>query len=493
MSKTSKTIRKMCVLAGISAFAAVAAAAVPGDGQISIDRALNSPTLTVRYEGANAALVELRINGESLGTRSVSSAKSAGETNFTINLSELKDGDNEVEVRLFDRTGKVVGTEHTNISTDQTNYGPVFLKTPKMGATVSGPVEIDMGFGRDLKNVFVSFFVDNNFKKMTNYPPYTMVWDTTGETNGWHEVEAWAIDESSTTYKTRKVRIFLNNPGGRTDRSGVTTDLQPTTPKIGAAISGASAGVKPMPVKGSPRVVANQATPLQPISPVVVAIPNKFHAEIGAPSGAKAVPEGGISASGPRAITPTHGEPVAAVTARPNAAHTNGVHSNPAGQPSTKGYIAIVPHKPDSQTGVALRAVETASALVRITKGQRLPNLSTFEVVYNSAIVDFPDVQPRVDDGIPMTPFRYLFEKAGGTVDWTHLTKTVSAKSDGHEVSLRIGDKLALVNKLQVRMETAPYIDRGRTIVPLSFIDDALNVNVDYDKETGHVLITSKN
>jgi hypothetical protein len=42
-------------------------------------------------------------------------------------------------------------------------------------------------------------------------------------------------------------------------------------------------------------------------------------------------------------------------------------------------------------------------------------------------------------------------------------------------------------------METAPYIDRGRTIVPLSFIDDALNVNVDYDKETGHVLITSKN
>jgi hypothetical protein len=35
-------------------------------------------------------------------------------------------------------------------------------------------------------------------------------------------------------------------------------------------------------------------------------------------------------------------------------------------------------------------------------------------------------------------------------------------------------------------------LERGRTIVPLSFIRDSLNVEVEYDPSTGHVLITTK-
>jgi hypothetical protein len=53
-----------------------------------------------------------------------------------------------------------------------------------------------------------------------------------------------------------------------------------------------------------------------------------------------------------------------------------------------------------------------------------------------------------------------------------------------------IGDLNATVNELSVKMEAVPYLDRGRTIVPLSFLRDALKVNVDYDKKTNHVLIT---
>ena len=71
------------------------------------------------------------------------------------------------------------------------------------------------------------------------------------------------------------------------------------------------------------------------------------------------------------------------------------------------------------------------------------------------------------------------------------MTKSVKASSDGHNVAIQIGDLNAMVNDLSVRLETAPYIDRGRTIVPLSFLRDALSVNVEYDKATGHVLITS--
>lgn len=465
MAMTSKVIRKMCVLAGITVLAATASA-LPFDTRIMIDRALNSPTLTIRYTGASAALVELRVNGESLGTRSVSAAKSSGETSFDINLSELKDGDNEVEIRLFDRTGKLVGSDKTNISTDQSNSGPVFLRTPKVGQTVMGPVEVEMGFGRELKNVFVSFFVDNNFKRMTNYPPYTMMWDTTGESNGWHELEVWAIDETSTTYKTRKTRVFVNNPGGRTDRPGVNSDLTPSRNPTRDAVMGSES----LALRGTNSGSKVAKAPIGGATPTVSTantVANKIGGTVSGMTGLKATPATTAQMMGARAILPT----------------TNRVASNaiPKG-----GIINITP----AGQGAAIAAVNTASNMVRITKGQRLPDLGSFAVVLNSQFVNF-DVPPRVDNGIPMTPFRHLFEKAGGKVDWKGTTKTVNAKSEGHNIMLQIGDKNATVNDLTVSLESAPYIDRGRTIVPLSFIHDALNVDVEYDKETGHVLITT--
>jgi len=498
MSKTSKTIRKMCALAGILVLATTASA-LPVDARIMIDRALNSPTLTVRYEGANAALVELRINGESLGTRTVAKNKASGETNFTINLTELKDGDNEVEVRLYDGTGKLVGSDKSNISTDQSNYGPVFLKSPKVGAQVRGNVEINMGFGRELKNVYVSFFVDSNFKKMTNYPPYSMVWDTTGETNGWHEIEAWAIDETSTTFKTRKTRVFVDNVGGRTERPG--TDLTPSNPSIHPMVDETSnTKLRTMTVKGSTVATGTRGTEIAPRVASGTTVGNPIHAATeGTMSGAKPSPVGAPAFTGPRSMTPTGSRVGVAIAPKSHLELGSTMivkrHVGTAGGfvPSKPEVVAAMPRHTEPQIGYGVRVAASAVNMLRITKGQRIPNLTSFEVILNSAIVEFPDVQPRVDDGIPMTPFRYLMEKAGGSVEWENLTKTVSANADGRAIVLQIGDKNAKVDKFGVSLEVAPYIDRGRTIVPLSFIHDALKVNVDYDKETGHVLISNEN
>ncbi|AIE85061.1 stalk domain-containing protein [Fimbriimonas ginsengisoli] len=480
MSKTSKTIKKMMVLAGLSVVAA-SASALPIDAKIMIDRALNSPTLTVRYNGANTALVELRVNGESLGTRAVSAAKASGETNFTLNLSDLHDGDNEVEIRLFDRTGKLVGSDKTNISTDQSNTGPVFLKTPKVGQTVRGSVEIAMGFGRELKNVYVSFFVDNNFKKMTNYPPYTFSWDTIGESNGWHEVEAWAIDESSATFKTRKTKVFVNNPGGPTKRIGVDTELKTSANPKTNGVEGSEAGFRPISVSAAAKSVGASGTTHAPKIAGIAKSNGVKAIEVGSLSGMKSAPTAVSFAAGPRSLPPSTKvsyAPTAKVFSPKvapkvtSAASVISIAAHTSGQVPTLGHVAA------------------ATNIVRIVKGSRLPNLTSFAVVLNSQYVDF-DVNPRVDDGVPMTPFRHLLEKAGGTVDWENLTKTVKAKADGHDIRLQIGDKNALVNKLSVSLEVAPYIDRGRTIVPLSFLHEALNVNVEYDKETGHVLISN--
>lgn len=432
---------------------AIAAQAFILDGQITIDRALNSPTLTVRYSNANAALVELRVNGESIATRSVNPGKNSGETTFTLPTANLAGGENKIEIRLYDKAGTLLASETSKVTADAAQ-GPIYLTNPKMGATLQGKVELKVGFGKELKNSYVSFFIDNQFKSISNVPPFEFTWDTTRDSNGWHEVEAWVVDDSSSTFKTRKVRVFVQNPGGggsltnREFSSSVTTAPKPAvkvalTPAVKAAPSTQIASVGVMTANAvRTAVVGTTSTKPATLSPSV--------------------------STGLKSMTPT-GTRNATQAAKPIALQT---HQLP---PST-----------------ILRGVPAAAetGLISITRGQRLPNIGTFVIVYNTQFVNF-DVQPRVTNGVPLTPLRYLLEKAGAKVGWAHKEKNVSATADGHDIFLHIGDGFALVNKQRVDLEKPSFIDSGRTIVPLSFMRDALNVNVDYDKATGHVLITS--
>jgi hypothetical protein len=493
MDMTSKTMRKMCVLAGIAVLGATASALVPFDTHISIDRALNSPTITIRYTGAHAALVELRVNGDSIGTRSMTAAKDAGETNFNVSLTDLKDGDNQVEVRLFDRTGKLVGTEKTTISTDQSNAGPVFLSAPKVGATVRGPVEITMAFNRDIKNSIVSFFIDNNFKGMRNFPPYTYIWDTSRENNGWHEVEAWDVDESSQTFKTKKTRVFIDNPGGHTNRNGTDAELKASKNAITADVEGVDRPVKANAGTGKPKM-SNHAQSVEPkVSGYTTS--NPVHAEVSAASGTKPAPIENPIAMSARIIAPNGKHFARVASATTPGTIVVKVHSDATGGSSKlrsndSGSEVVAANLQFHGASPAIRAANEAAHLMSITRGQRIPNIGAFAIELNSQFVKF-DVQPRVDDGVPMTPLRYLLEKDGGKVDWENMTKTVHANAAGKAITIQIGDRNAKVDELTMSMEVTPYLDRGRTIVPLSFIHEALGVNVEYDKETGHDLITS--
>jgi hypothetical protein len=85
-----------------------------------------------------------------------------------------------------------------------------------------------------------------------------------------------------------------------------------------------------------------------------------------------------------------------------------------------------------------------------------------------------------------------LLEANGGKVDWESLTKTVFGKGvDGSTIMVKIGDRIASINDRSIELEMVPFLEGGRTIVPLSFIRDALQADVEFDVKTGHVLITS--
>jgi hypothetical protein len=129
-------------------------------------------------------------------------------------------------------------------------------------------------------------------------------------------------------------------------------------------------------------------------------------------------------------------------------------------------------------------------SMLPVTKGAKVKYSGTFTITLDSKPITF-DVQPRVTDGIPLTPIRHLLESAGGEVKWEEASKTMTAFTDGREIYVRIGDKIAKINNLPVEMEIAPFLERGRTIVPLSFVRETLEVEIQYDPKSGHVLITS--
>ena len=441
-------------LALVGGTAANAAFTVP---DVVIERAVNGQSINVRFTQVSARLVELRVNGISVGTRAVNGAE-ANEVKFRTDATTLNDGKNLIEVLVFDGDGNLLETQKSNLDVEAPTNSDVEISSPKAGATIQGLVDIRVALKNSLRVRMVSFIVDGDMRSMTNVAPYQYVIDTEMLTNGWHEVQILVVDESNRSARSRKVRVFVNNPGGRTDRVGVPT--APVVPVVSdvplATMSGGYAAVlaKPAPAK-----------------------PMKVQAPTASTTGARS-----LTPTGRRVATP---KPVAKPAPKPVA--------KPSGKPARVAPLpAIATAKPPGQAKPApVAQANAAAATIRIGHGTRLNISVALTLTYDARMVRL-DVPARVQEGIALSPFRHLYEAAGGKVKWTHEDKTVNANGAARSATVKIGSKTALLNGQKTTLEYAAFIDHGRTIVPLSFISDTLNVNVDVDPKTGHVLITKR-
>jgi hypothetical protein len=93
--------------------------------------------------------------------------------------------------------------------------------------------------------------------------------------------------------------------------------------------------------------------------------------------------------------------------------------------------------------------------------------------------------------GVPVGPFREIFEHTGGVVHWYADDRRVTAYSHAATVELRIGNDHAKVDDETVWLELAPFIKDGRTMVPFAFLKKLMDVTVRYDPKSGRIQITS--
>jgi len=102
------------------------------------------------------------------------------------------------------------------------------------------------------------------------------------------------------------------------------------------------------------------------------------------------------------------------------------------------------------------------------------------------------DVPPMMVHNVPMAPFRSLFERSGGEVEWAQKDNIVTGRGEGKVIIIRIGSRKALINNQVVRMAMPAFIRHGRTMVPLGFLGQTMDVNIQWNRETGEIAITSK-
>ena len=448
------------------------------------------------------SVAEMWVDGERWARQGLETPKLRGRLKFDVDATTLKPGMHTLMVRVIAEDGSTAsvttqiaigGAGSTPTVTPElksTSGGPdIAFRKPGNGNRVSGVIEIEVDAPAKTGIApYVSFYVDKQWKTLKNFPPYTYTWDTTTVPNGYHTIEALGYLETTNATSSRKMQVFVDNPGGNTIRMTEIPDLTPApkpTAKVLALPAPATSALVPfgndlsVSSVGASRVASGERSleGVRPVAPASIKISTK-----GAPKTGQLAMElfpvnSGVKSSlKPATVVapPTSGKRPA--TALPPLALAGGVKPG-----------ALVPVKALPSGPVSYAAPKLPSDTIRLPEASR-----SFQVAFNGSMIAF-DVAPRVENGMPLAPFRQIFEHTGGQVMWAPETKVVRAVNAEKEVIIRVGQEKATVNGSNVSMEKAAYIERGRTIVPLSFVGQALDVDVQYDPATGRLEIKSKN
>ena len=99
---------------------------------------------------------------------------------------------------------------------------------------------------------------------------------------------------------------------------------------------------------------------------------------------------------------------------------------------------------------------------------------------------------PVIENSRAMVPMRELFEALDAKVSYNEETGEISARKGNNYITMKAGSTSATLNGKEVTLDTAPYItEKGKTMIPIRFAAEALDVNVGWNQENRTVGIKS--
>ncbi|MEN6326904.1 MAG: copper amine oxidase N-terminal domain-containing protein, partial [Syntrophomonas sp.] len=125
-----------------------------------------------------------------------------------------------------------------------------------------------------------------------------------------------------------------------------------------------------------------------------------------------------------------------------------------------------------------------------VTNSQSQEGSNVPRVILDGRILQF-DVDPFIQDGRTLVPVGLIFMSLGAQVSWNGESRTVTATKNDTTIVLPIGDKYATKNSEQVILDVPAQICNSRTMVPLAFISLSFGADVAWEGSTRTVTITS--
>ncbi len=103
-----------------------------------------------------------------------------------------------------------------------------------------------------------------------------------------------------------------------------------------------------------------------------------------------------------------------------------------------------------------------------------------------------PEVPPRIVNDLTLVPVRIISEELGAEVSWNQEKQQVTIKRDGALLQLAINNPVASVNGAAFKLETAPILDSGNTLLPVRFVTENLGMDVQWDNLIRSVFLFDK-
>jgi hypothetical protein len=115
----------------------------------------------------------------------------------------------------------------------------------------------------------------------------------------------------------------------------------------------------------------------------------------------------------------------------------------------------------------------------------------SIRVLLDAQYVSF-DEAPFISNGTLFVPFRPLFEPLGLEIQWNTETKTITGEKKGTRIELQVDNPVAEVNGKKVELPVAPTLVNDNTFVPLRFVSESLDAQVEWMDSSRSVMILTK-
>ncbi|MDD4663188.1 MAG: stalk domain-containing protein [Caldisericia bacterium] len=137
-------------------------------------------------------------------------------------------------------------------------------------------------------------------------------------------------------------------------------------------------------------------------------------------------------------------------------------------------FIAIDTEGKAQQTTLEVEFI-TSTLKIELTIGSSI-------VLVNDKTWPFRlEAPPVIRDNRTFVPLRFISEVVGAQVEWVAKEQRIDIIKESNHIVLWIGKKQAKLNNTLIELESAPFLENNRTMIPLRFITEPLGAKIQWD------------